>query len=328
MLIDRCQRTINYLRISITDLCNYRCVYCMPPEGIQRREHRDILSFEEITQFTTVAAAEGITRVRLTGGEPLVRRGVSTLIRMLHAVPGLEEISLTTNAHLLDKFAPDLAEAGLKRINVSLDTLKKDKFKAITRGGSLEQVWRGIEAAERAGLAPIKLNAVVVRGVNDDELIDLARLSLDHPWSVRFIELMPVGNQQSWGDEFPNADGRYYSVQEMKEQLMPLRLEPVEKDRQGGPVSEYAIPGAAGTIGFISPLGEHFCERCNRLRLTADGKLRPCLLNDTEISIRDALRNGEDLRPYLHAAILAKPVGHELDAQIYPQARKMAEIGG
>jgi len=328
MLIDRYNREITYLRVSVTDRCNFRCVYCMPEDGILRKPHSEVLSYEEITSVVSAAVSQGIKRVRLTGGEPLVRRDLAVLIRALAAIPGLDEISLTTNGFLLERFAAELAQAGLNRINVSLDTLDPEKFRTVTRGGSLEQVWRGIRAAEAAGLTPIKLNAVVIRGFNDSELLSLAELTRDHPWQVRFIELMPVGNQVDWGKPFPAVNDRYVPVQEMRILLAPLGLQAVEKTNGNGPAKEFRIPGAPGTIGFISPIGEHFCEDCNRLRLTADGKLRPCLLVDTEISVRETLRRGGDILPALREAIDLKPEGHELEEQILPRLRKMVDIGG
>ncbi len=328
VLKDRFGRTINYLRISVTDRCNYRCVYCMPAQGVSHKQHADILTYEEIEKVVRTAAELGINRIRLTGGEPLVRRNIVGLAAALSKIPGIEDLSATTNGSLLESLAEPLAKAGLKRVNVSLDTLDAAKFKRITRGGSLEQVLRGIRAAEAAGLTPVKINAVVVRGVNDDELVDLARLTLENAWQVRFIELMPVGNLQDWGEGFPPFGERYLSVQEIRKRLAPLDLQPVDYNNGNGPARVYQAKGAAGTVGFISPLGEHFCETCNRLRLTADGRLRSCLLKDTEISIREPLLAGESLLPYLQQAVDLKPEGHELFQKHYPTLRKMAQIGG
>ncbi|MCL4562660.1 MAG: GTP 3',8-cyclase MoaA [Chloroflexi bacterium] len=328
MLLDRFQRNITYLRVSVTDRCNFRCVYCMPAQGIPRRSHEEILTYEEIAEFVRLAVSQGIRRVRLTGGEPLVRKNLVDLVRMLTGIPGIEDLSLTTNAFLLEEYAAPLSQAGLKRVNISLDTRDATRFSRITRGGSFEKVWRGILAAEAAGLAPIKLNVVVVRGMNDDEIIDLARLTLTHPWHVRFIEVMPFGNQQDWGNGFPPYPQRYFSVQEMRTALEPLQLQPVSSTNHNGPAQEYQIPGASGRVGFISPLGEHFCDKCNRIRLTADGRLRPCLLMDTEVPIREAMRSGEELLPILQQAIDLKPEGHELDELKFPEKRKMADIGG
>jgi cyclic pyranopterin phosphate synthase len=308
----------------------------MPPEGVRVRPHGDILRYEEITQIVRVAAEHGIQRIRLTGGEPLIRRDLVALVRQLAGLPGIEEVSLTTNAFKLAEMAAPLAEAGLKRINVSLDTLDEQKFRQITRGGSIEQVWKGIQAAEEAGLSPIKINAVVIRGVNDDELIDLARLSESHPWQVRFIELMPIENEHDWGPGLPPPGERLVPVQEIRRRLGPLNLIENRDPVGNGPARTYQIAGAPGSIGFISPVGEHFCAQCNRLRLTADGNLRPCLLHNIEVPVRDALRAGEDLLPYLWEAVRLKPEGHSLcdvpgegrDLTRQGLGRSMSQIGG
>lgn len=328
MLIDRYGREITYLRVSVTDRCNFRCVYCMPAQGVVWKKHEEILSYEEITTVVRTAAELGIKKVRLTGGEPLVRRDVEELIRSIASIPQIEDISLTTNGYLLEEKAEALAKAGLTRVNVSLDTIDPEKFARITRGPSLDRVWKGIEAAEKAGLVPIKINAVVVRGVNDDELMNLASLTLKHPWHVRFIELMPVGNQDNWGEGFPTNGHRYVSVQEMQQTLLPLQLEEIETSRDSGPAREFRAKNGIGTVGFISPLGQHFCPTCNRLRLTADGNLRPCLLIDREIPIREALREGKDIADEIRNAIELKPKEHELDQLHSPTLRKMAQIGG
>ncbi len=329
MLVDSFGRQITYLRISVTDRCNLRCVYCMPPEGVVWKPHETILRFEEILRIVEVAAQEGVREVRLTGGEPLIRQGVPDLVRMLAGVPGIEDISLTTNGLLLERLAAPLAEAGLKRINLSLDTLDPEKFARITRGGSFEKVWRGIEAANTAGLAPLKINAVALKGVNDGELLDLARLTLSHPWQVRFIELMPIKNQAPWGEGFPPPSECYLSVHSILEILKPLGLEPVDgKDAGLGPAQEYCIPGAPGRIGVISALGDQFCAACNRLRLTADGYLRPCLMNDGEVYVLDAVRRGEPLLPLLRQAVRNKPRQHNLDQGEAPTGRCMTQIGG
>ncbi|HEY4723342.1 MAG TPA: GTP 3',8-cyclase MoaA, partial [Anaerolineae bacterium] len=225
-LIDRFGRRIDYLRISVTDRCNLRCVYCMPPQGVLWRPRAEILSYEEIVRVVEAGARLGIRKIRLTGGEPLVRPDLTTLVRAITHIPGIEEISLTTNGMLLEKLAEPLAQAGLRRVNVSLDTLDPIKFHRITRFGDIERVWRGIEAAGRAGLTPIKINTVVIRGVNDDELRDLARLTLDRAWHVRLIEWMPVGNSRDWGEGFPAGPDRYYPLHEMLRQLAPLGLKP------------------------------------------------------------------------------------------------------
>ncbi len=328
MLIDSFGRTINYLRISVTDRCNLRCVYCLPSEGIQWQAREDQLTADEIIRVTTSMAQVGLTRVRLTGGEPLVRADIVEIVARLTSIPGIQEVSLTTNAMLLERLAQPLADAGLTRLNISLDTLDPDKFSRITRGGVIDRVWRGIAAAERAHLGPIKLNTVVVNGLNSEEIPSLARLSIENPWHIRFIELMPVGNQQDWGTGFPLTADRYIPVQEMQARLSFYHLEPVESPVGNGPARTFRIPGALGTVGFISPLGEHFCQNCNRLRLTADGFLRPCLLLDGEINVREALRTNQPVLALIHQAVDAKPKGHELFMEHYPESRRMAQIGG
>jgi cyclic pyranopterin phosphate synthase len=335
-LTDRFGRPITYLRISVTDRCNLRCVYCLPEKDVQWQPRENRLSAQEIAQVAAAMSQVGMKRIRLTGGEPLMRVNIIEIVTRLASIPGIEEVSLTTNAMLLERLAQPLADAGLKRVNISLDTLDADKFRRITRGGEIDRLWRGIVAAERAGLAPLKLNTVVVNGLNSDELSAIARLTIENPWHVRFIELMPVGNAQNWGEGFPALPDRYISVQEMQTQLSTfdpstgsgLRLEPVITPIGNGPARTFRIPGALGTVGFISPLGEHFCQNCNRLRLTADGYLRPCLLLDGEVNLREALRSGEPLLPLIQKAVDAKPAGHELLTQNYPESRRMAQIGG
>ncbi len=328
MLVDRYGRQVTYLRISVTDRCNLRCVYCMPPEGVEWQTPAHILRFEEIAQVVRLAAEFGIREIRLTGGEPLVRRDLPELVSLIAAIPGITDISLTTNGMLLLDQVERLAQAGLKRINVSLDTLDPATFMRITRGGSLERVWLGLEKAEALGLTPIKLNAVAMRGVNDAELPTLARLTLTHPWHVRFIEIMPVKNQAAWGPGFPTPEETFLSIAQIQQILAPLGLQPVENGIGSGPAREYAIPGAPGRIGFISPLSERFCEHCNRLRLTADGSLRPCLLHDIEVPLREALRTGANLQPYFAQALELKPLEHQLNADISPTGRCMMQIGG
>jgi cyclic pyranopterin phosphate synthase len=286
------------------------------------------MKYEEIAEVVRVTAKFGVNAVRLTGGEPLVRPDLPILVRMISEIPGIEDISMTTNASLLEKHAAPLADAGLKRVNISLDTLQAEKYTKITRGGSLEKVWSGIEAAEKHGLTPIKINNVAVRGLNDDEIIDLAKLSIKNPWSVRFIELMPINNQIPWGKDLPSPKDAFISVQELIEILEPLGMEAVEKSSGSGPAREYRLNGARGKVGFISPISDHFCGSCNRLRLTADGNLRPCLLSDLEIPVLAALRAGEPIEPILQKVMAVKPLGHELDENNLPEERNMKEIGG
>lgn len=328
MLVDRYGRSITYLRVSVTDRCNFRCVYCMPPEGVQHQPHDSIMRYEEIAAVVRAAAEAGINKVRLTGGEPLVRAGLPNLIRLISAIPGIDDISLTTNGFLLSRMAEELKDAGLTRINVSLDTLNPEKFKRITRGGSFETVWQGLEAAERCGINPIKINAVAMRGVNDDELVDLARLSVERGWHVRYIELMPVKNQKPWGEGFPEPASMYLSIPEIKTALEPLGLIPIPGHSNEGPANEFYLEGGEGRIGFISPLSNHFCQQCNRLRMTADGHFRPCLLQDIEVPFLDALRAGEPVLPYIQKAIDSKPQGHELSDDHLPTGRCMMQIGG
>jgi GTP 3',8-cyclase len=328
MLHDRYRRAISYLRISVTDRCNLRCVYCMPPEGIVWQPHSSIMSYEEIVEVARVMAGEGLREIRLTGGEPLVRPGVADLVRMLAALPGIEDIALTTNGVLLDKMSAELASAGLRRVNVSLDTLRPERFARISRGGDWSRTWRGLEAAEAAGLTPIKLNMVVLRGVNEDEIEDMARITLTHPWQVRFIELMPTQNQVPWGSEFPPLEEAYISLQEIKKRLEPLGLEAVTTKVGNGPASEYRLRDGIGKIGFISPVGDSFCSRCNRLRLTADGRLRPCLFSDLEVALLPALRAGEPILPLIEQAVDLKPEGHTLHQNPIVLGRCMAQIGG
>jgi cyclic pyranopterin phosphate synthase len=329
MFIDPFGRSITYLRMSLTDRCNLRCVYCMPKEGVQWQPRVDQLSVDEIVRVVEAAADGGVRRIRLTGGEPLVHPHIVDIVRGIASTPMIEEVSLTTNAMLLERLAQPLADAGLTRLNISLDTLNQERFKRITRGGDIARVWKGIAAAERAHLAPIKLNTVIVRGLNADELPALAWLTIEHEWHVRFIEVMPIGNAQDWGEGFPIPEERYVSVQEMHEKLADMDLQRVSAPRGNGPARTFQVPGALGTVGFISPLGEHFCENCNRLRLTSDGMLRSCLVSSNEVSLREAVRAGEPLDRYFQRAILNKPQHHNmLSAMPAESQRGMSQIGG
>ncbi|MCL0084117.1 GTP 3',8-cyclase MoaA [Dehalococcoidia bacterium] len=320
-LSDFFNRPINYLRISVTDRCNLRCVYCMPLEGIAPLPHGEILSYEEICLVARAASELGISKVRLTGGEPLVRAHLSSLIGMLAEVEGIDDLSLTTNGVLLSRYARELKAAGLKRVNISLDSLQPDRFKQITRIGKLEDTLLGIEAARAAGLQPIKINMVVMGGVNDDEIADFAHLTRENGWHVRFIEFMPIGGQE--------REGKFVPISEIIERIESLGiLEPHSLDGNG-PARYFRLPQAKGTIGFISPVSEHFCFKCNRLRLTAEGKLRPCLLSDEEIDLREPLRYGasaDELKRLIKQATEAKPGGHKLDSGT--TARSMCQIGG
>ncbi len=315
-MLDRYGRDIRYLRISVTDRCNYRCRYCMPGDGVALCSHQDILSFEEITAIADAAVSLGITKIRLTGGEPLVRRGITDLCRMLKAIPNLSELSMTTNGSLLSDKAKELKAAGLDRLNISLDTLDPGKFQQITRVGTLSDVFAGIDAAEAAGFLRTKLNVVLIGGFNDDEILDFVALTEKRSLSVRFIELMPIGVCQSWPKErFVSTDALLKAVPA----LVP--------ERTDGVATEYRVPGFAGTVGLISPLSHAFCDRCNRIRLTADGRLKPCLHAKDEIFLRGL--SGDALLETMQKAIYCKPAAHRMDA-LHPSSagRNMFEIGG
>lgn len=315
---DEFGREINYLRISLTDKCNLRCIYCMPEEGVPKMEHRDILSFDEILEIVREAAALGINKLRLTGGEPLIRRGVVDLIRDLKAIPGIDEIALTTNGTLLSKLAVPLKEAGVQRLNISLDTLDPEKYRKMTRVGNVADTLAGIQAAMDAGLGPIKINSVLIGGFNDDEIETMVGLTRKYPIEMRYIELMPIGDTNIFGE---NA----YIPCETVLQRIP-ELEPIPQDN--GVAARYRIPGAPGTVGLIRPLSCSFCDRCCRLRLTADGFLKPCLHSKEEIPIRGL--HGDELRACLQKAIRRKPKEHgELSAHSRSEAdRNMNAIGG
>ena len=321
--LDSFGRSINYLRISVTDRCNLRCLYCMPPEGIPQISHSEILSYEEIRTVARAAAELGISKIRLTGGEPLVRAELPKLIRMLSQIEGITELSLTTNGTFLKKYALELKQAGLARVNVSLDTLKADKFRYITRLGELKDVLEGIEAAKKAGFDPVKINTVIMRGINDDEILDFAKMTYKERGHVRFIELMPF-----------KGVAEFVPSVELRQHISLLgKLEPCTSITGNGPAIYYRLLGAKGTIGFISPLTElSFCSRCNRMRLTPDGKLRPCLLGEDEIDLKIPLRNNasmEELKRLILKAIASKPEHHHLEGgDVRLVKRKMSQIGG
>ena len=321
---DSFQRPISYLRISVTDRCNLRCIYCMPPEGVPLMPRTEILSYEEILMVVRVAAGMGISKVRISGGEPLVRADLVSLIRMLSQIKGIDDVSLTTNGVLLKYHAGELKEAGMQRVNVSLDTLRRERFKQITGYDKLSDVLDGIEEARNVKLDPVKINVMVMRGTNDDEILDFALLSREG-WNVRFIELMPLLNNEGGHPEFVSAKEMWNTITaslgELKSCSPPVG---------NGPASYYQLPGAVGTIGFITPVSSHFCFRCNRLRLTADGRLLPCLLADEEIDLRSPLRKGassEEIRRLILQAIVSKPEGHRVEQGIVPR-RSMTQVGG
>jgi GTP 3',8-cyclase len=331
-LRDRYGRSIHYLRVSVTDRCNMRCAYCMPPEGVPALTHDSVLRLEQITRLVDAAAGLGFDRVRLTGGEPLVRRGVLELVHQIAVLPGISELAMTTNATLLEGQAEALVDAGLTRVNISLDSLRPERFHAITRLGRFADAWRGILAAERVGLSPLKLNVVVARGFNDDELVDFARLTLEHAWHIRFIEVMPLEGVGAWGGDLTSSQSSFVSVSEMRERLVDAGVLTLTEGPSGnGPARYYRIPGGIGTVGFISPLSEHFCGDCNRLRLTVDGWLRSCLFSDDGVYVKDALDREasiEELQHLVAEAIHRKPESRpaELSSSIAGQA--MSRIGG
>lgn len=327
-------RTIDYLRISLTDRCNFRCIYCMPEDGVKLMSHEEILRVEEIAHVVRIAADLGIRSVRLTGGEPLVRLGVVDLVRDIASTPGIENVSMTTNGVLLPKMADDLKRAGLSRVNISLDTLDPEQFKCITRRGELQQTLDGIDAALEAGFDPVKINAVTVRSLNQDYLA-FARLSVDRPLHVRFIEYMPVGESSGshgcgWGPEdvVPNEEVLEAINAAARAKGLP-ELVPAGDDRPlgWGPASYWEFPGAQGTVGFISAMSNHFCSRCNRVRLTADGKLRPCLFSDMEFDIREPLRADDEdgVRAVFAKTLRVKPDEHHNKVGT---ERGMSQIGG
>jgi cyclic pyranopterin phosphate synthase len=332
-LIDGHGRQITYLRISVTDRCNLRCIYCMPEQGIELVPMAEILSYEEIERIVRVAAPMGLRYVRLTGGEPLARKGIVDLVRMIAVVPGIEEVTLTTNGVSLARHAEALVQAGLRRVNISLDSFRPDRFRRITRVGRYEDVMEGIEAAFAAGLRPIKLNVVLIPSLNDDEALDFAASTLQKDWEVRFIELMPFLPSESCARDSSLSTG--YVPNEVVKRRIEERfgsLLPAATEVGNGPAEYYQLPGAKGRIGFISPLsGEGFCARCNRLRLTAEGRLRPCLLTDREVDLKAALRSDagdEGIREGIRRALEIKPDAHHLGDGNRPLQRNMIEIGG
>lgn len=328
MLLDSYKRRLNYLRISLTDRCNLRCVYCMPEQGVPKIFHEDILTYEELLRLARLSVRLGIEKIRLTGGEPLVRKNLIDFISTLKTITGIQDISLTTNGVLLADQAQALWQAGIKRINVSLDTLNREKFSRITRFDFYDQVWEGIQEAERIGFSPIKINVVAMRGINDDEILSFGRLSLEKPYHIRFIEFMPLGEENGWKAE------RFISSEDTLQKLQTLGpLYPVNGRGLDGPAKRMAFAGAKGEIGFISPISEHFCPSCNRLRLTAEGLLRVCIFSDRETDLRTPLRHGasdEQLEAVIQEAILQKPKEHPVQLGPLPRKcqRQMSKIGG
>lgn len=319
-------RTMNYLRISLTDRCNFRCMYCMPAVGMQFQPRDEMLTDDELVRLVGLFAEAGVTKLRLTGGEPTIRPHLVDLIREFKSFPNIQEIAMTTNALLLGRNAGELKEAGLDRINVSIDTLDPVRFKFMTRGGRFDMVWKGIEEADRVGLGPIKLNSVVLRGQNDHEVAEMAKLTIDRPWQVRFLEIMPMEGVGMVYDEglVTSEETRL----ELEKHFGPLEQLPAHPS---DPARMWKIPGSKGTIGFISPMSEPFCDTCNRIRLTADGNLRLCLMHGDEVNLRDPLRAGatdDELKDTLRGGIWRKPWGHEVNDKDVHTIRGMSQIGG
>ncbi len=327
MLFDPYKRKINYLRISVTDRCNLRCRYCMPEEGVPLIPHEEILRYEEILRMVRVFSEEGISKVRLTGGEPLIRKGLVDFVAKLSKIDGIEDLSLTTNGILLREFAGDLKKAGLKRINISLDSLKRERFCQITRRDDFERVWAGIEEAMRVGLSPIKINMVAIQGLNDDEIESFAQLTFRFPLTIRYIEYMPSGNGEEWKEK------DILTIPQIKSRLKSMgKLVSIPSDRWDGPAKRFRFEGAIGEIGLIGPVSSHFCKDCNRLRLTPDGKIRTCLFSDEEIDVKELLRQGgsdRDLKERLLLSLKTKPERHHINTHQFRKCqRNMSAIGG
>ena len=317
-------RKIEYLRISVTDRCNFRCLYCMPLTGVEWLPKTDILSYEEIAGVVRQLAPLGLRRIRLTGGEPTLRPELSRLIALLRAIPEIEDIALSTNGLRLAELAPTLRASGLDRVNMSADSLRVDRIRQIARRTIDFDPIAAAAAAERAGLSPIKLNVVVMRGINDDEIADFARLTFDHQWDVRFIELMPVGEMRdvTWDHVVPMEEvlHRLASVASVHPATAPLR--------GNGPAAYFRFEGARGRIGLITPMSHTYCESCNRVRLTADGRLRTCLFGDHEVDLRTPLRDGLPLEPFFREALAAKPREHQLLQMRVGGLRALSQVGG
>ncbi|NQT46263.1 MAG: GTP 3',8-cyclase MoaA [Candidatus Omnitrophica bacterium] len=325
-LIDKYNRRVDYLRISVTDRCNLRCVYCLPGCGIDNKSHDDLLTFEEIVRIAGIAAQMGINKVRLTGGEPLVRKNLAVLVKMVAEIEGIDEISMTTNGILLKDYAHQLKRAGLKRVNVSLDTLRGDRFKDVTRFGELRDAMEGIEAALDAGLHPVKINVLLLAGVNDDEITDFLRLTIDRPLHVRFLEFMPITGNEFWSEK------RFLSCKEAMDICNRFGRVESANVSGNGPARNFRIENASGTFGFIAALTDKFCSACNRLRLTSDGHLKGCLHSDLKVNLRDPLRNGADegiLKHLIRLVVDTKPREHSLTGDFVEASEYlMSQIGG
>ena len=326
VLTDNFNRHLEYLRISVTDRCNLRCIYCVPKGIVPKVPHDDILRYEEILRVVNIGVAAGIRKVRVTGGEPMVRKGIGAFLKSLGKIDGLTDISLTTNGCLLEKNVDMIKDAGVRRINVSLDTLDRDKFAYITGYDVFDKVWRGIMQAHASGLCPIKLNVVALKGHNDQELVNMARLSLDYPFHIRFIEYMPIGDSRMHA-------GDSILAPEIKKRVETLgKLMPVEKNQMDGPAERFRFEDAPGEIGFIRPISRHFCAECNRLRLTADGHIRPCLLSDRQLDVKGPMRAGcsdDHIAEIFKAAVAHKQDAHRCGGDpAFRVADQMSGIGG
>jgi len=320
-------RKINYLRISLTDRCNLRCVYCMPMRGLKFVPNAELLQPDEIETIARAATAIGFRKVRLTGGEPTLRRDIVEIVRRLKRVPGIEEVTMTTNGYRMPKLARPLAEAGLDRVNLHVDAVSHHQLLQTMRLAKEDTIWRAIEATEAAGLLPIKLNVVVTRGFNDSDVHAMAALTLKNPWHVRFIELMPLGAPA--GIALDNYVSTEETISLIEAELGPVF--PLNGGELDGEARLFHLPGAEGTLGFISPVSNPYCDDCNRMRVTSDGKIRLCLLSDKEISFRETLRGGgthSDLVALFKQAVTHKPWGHKLEDGIHPELRTMSQIGG
>ena len=329
-LIDQHGRTHDYLRISVTDRCNLRCIYCMGEDGVEQLRHQDILSYEEIINVVKAGAELGISKIRLTGGEPLVRKNLVQLVALIREVPGIKDLALTTNGILLPDQAADLKKAGLDRVNISLDSLDARVYQEITRCGTLEQVLAGIETALKLNLDPVKINTVLMKGINDSEVLDFIKLTLEKPLHVRFIEYMPIGDHDN------RYRDHYLPLAFVEETAASagLPLNPAPLPGGAGPAEAYTIKGARGTVGLIHPISRHFCDQCNRLRLTAEGNLKACLYWQDEYSVRPVIKDHEALKSLIQKVINEKPAEHQMAGDgscglLKPGAmRTMSKTGG
>lgn len=324
---DRYARSITYLRLSVTDRCNLRCKYCMPDAGAGWADREEVLTAEQIERVVRAAASVGIRKVRLTGGEPTLRADIVDIIRRLSAIPGVHELVMTTNGTRMSSLAVPLVAAGLRRVNIHIDSLDSERLAGLCGVDCLDQILAGVVAAERAGLVPIKINMVVVRGGNEQDAVDLARLTRDRDWQVRFIELMPLGEPAQFALE------HYVSSQATRSRIEHVvgHLTPLSGGDLIGGGQLYRLPGGKGSLGFISPVSHSYCDMCNHIRVTADGRIRPCLLLEGELNLREALRSGgsiDDLAAMFRQAVTGKPHRSQLDAGVYPEDRPMAAIGG